>query len=347
MRKNLTITLFCIALQCLSLAGLYAKKAYLTMQWESCKKNEAVFYYEVPSKTVDRIYNITVYYSDDVMYCQGSFNDEEVSKSARNGVFTYYFRTGKLMCKGSFTEGEKSGHWEIYYSEGGMERAGVYEDNNQVGKWLYYDKDQNITDTVDVVPQNYTGEFIKYYKGKISDKTNYANGKFHGLSEEYFYDGTLSSRGEYDSNKRINEWVFYHKNGNIASRTIFGKDERVDSVYYFNEEGVLQTDPIDTAYIYKRAGFSDNEIQKIIGKNLMYPPLAVEYGIQGRIMVQFVIKADGSVRNVKCIDDIKLDFGMEEECIKVINEHFKFSPHKFFNTPSSVKYKMPIKFRLM
>lgn len=346
--RIIKITFLCIALQCFSFVGLYANRAYLDMQWESCKKRNAVFVYETADETfINGTYYVPIYYTDGTLYCEGSFSTKEVSYNTRNGKFTYYFRTGKIMCEGSFEAGAKTGLWTIYYKQGGKERVGEYKNNSKVGKWIYYNEEQEATDTIDIVPENYTGAFIRtFINGQISSKSNYTNGTLHGLHEDYFRNGFLSSKGEYDSGKKINEWNFYHKNGNKAARILYGKNERIDSVFYFNEEGIPETALIDTAYISKCPDYKDNQIQQIIGKNLVYPSLAVEYGIMGKIMIEFIIKSDGTVYGVKSIDDIKLDFGMEEECIRVVKDNFIFSPFKIYNTNSSIKYRIPIKFRL-
>jgi antitoxin component YwqK of YwqJK toxin-antitoxin module len=345
MRKHLITILSCIALQCLSFAGLYAKRVYLNQQWETSSKNGGLFYYEKPDKNDDGIYPITIFYNDDIKYCEGVFNNRSVSFDARNGEFSYYFRTGKPMCRGSFANGKKNGYWEIYYPTGGKERTGNYANGKKEGDWLIYDASQNIVDTVVMVPEGYTGVFITYNKGRVEEKTNYVNGVGYGLQETFYNNGNLMSKGNLDSGERVGPWDFYYKSGTLASHIVFSEFNRIDSIFYFEESGEPVTTPIDTAHAFAPACL-DNP-QYTIAKNLMYPPLAVENGVQGKASFTFIFNPDGSITNVRCIDDIKLDFGLEEECFKVIGKAFKCSPNKMFNIPTRVKIGLPVKFRLM
>lgn len=318
------------------------------MVWESCKKREAVFYYEKPDNVASREIPISIYYKyEDKLYCKGSFSSVEVSKESCNGKFTYYFTSGNVMCEGEYQNGDKTGYWKIYYKEGGVEREGLYKDGTKIGLWLNYAQGKTIADTTLHYGPDYTGEAIQKNKnGSIREKAWYVNGTYHGKYENYNSTGGLLYTGNYDDGLKINEWVFYHSENIVAAKVYYGKNETIDSVFFFNEDGSISTEQIDTATICKHPEMSDNIRQSIIVNNLIYPAVAIENAIQGQVLVQFTVRSDGSIDNVKCINDIKLDFGLEEECIRVVKTNFKFKPHKICNVKTAIRYNMPIKFRL-
>ena len=81
-----------------------------------------------------------------------------------------------------------------------------------------------------------------------------------------------------------------------------------------------------------------------IGKNIVYPRMAKESGISGRVFVGFVVEKDGSVTDVKILRGI--GGGCDEEAIRVIKTMPKWKPGKQRGKAVRVAYRMPIKFTL-
>ena len=86
------------------------------------------------------------------------------------------------------------------------------------------------------------------------------------------------------------------------------------------------------------------ELMKYIGKNLRYPAIAQENGIQGRVICQFVVGKDGQVRDVVVVRT--LDPSCDKEAIRVLSGMHKWIPGKQNGKAVSVKYTVPIVFRL-
>ena len=101
--------------------------------------------------------------------------------------------------------------------------------------------------------------------------------------------------------------------------------------------------------VEKRAEFPGGEqaLYQFIAKSINYPQLAIENGISGRIMVQFVVEKDGSISNVKIPEQHrKLGFGLEEEAIRVVKLMPKWKPGTQSGKPVRIKYILPIVFNL-
>ena len=62
--------------------------------------------------------------------------------------------------------------------------------------------------------------------------------------------------------------------------------------------------------------FPGGNVQKWISKNVKYPVLAMENGIQGKVFVQFVIERDGSITDVKVVRGV--DSSLDKEAIRVV-----------------------------
>ncbi|HCS19357.1 MAG TPA: hypothetical protein DIW47_02145 [Bacteroidetes bacterium] len=76
---------------------------------------------------------------------------------------------------------------------------------------------------------------------------------------------------------------------------------------------------------------------------LVYPPLAIENGIQGKVMVTFVIEKDGSLSNIAILSK-RVGWGIEDEAIRVVKTMPRWSPGENNFRPVRVRINLPIKF---
>ncbi len=87
-----------------------------------------------------------------------------------------------------------------------------------------------------------------------------------------------------------------------------------------------------------------SQLYVYLQKNVKYPPIAKESGIQGRVFVNFVVEKDGSISNVKVLRGI--GGGCDEEAIRVVKSMPKWKPGKQRGKPVRVSFNLPIKFTL-
>ena len=81
-----------------------------------------------------------------------------------------------------------------------------------------------------------------------------------------------------------------------------------------------------------------------IQQNLKYPQEAKEAGIQGKVYLEFVVDADGSLTNIKAIKGI--GSGCDEEAVRVLQQAPKWNPGLVAGIPSKVKMVLPITYKL-
>lgn len=85
-------------------------------------------------------------------------------------------------------------------------------------------------------------------------------------------------------------------------------------------------------------------MQTYIAKNIKYPDVALENGIEGTVTVEFVVDRDGSIKDVKVLKDPGGGLGKEAE--RVIKSMPKWKPGKQRDTAVKVKMRAPVRFRL-
>ena len=93
--------------------------------------------------------------------------------------------------------------------------------------------------------------------------------------------------------------------------------------------------------------FPDGGLQgllKFLAKNIKYPVIAQENGIQGRVVCAFVVNKDGSIVDIEVLRGV--DPSLDKEAVRVLGTMPKWKPGKQRGKPVRVKYTVPVMFRL-
>ena len=88
----------------------------------------------------------------------------------------------------------------------------------------------------------------------------------------------------------------------------------------------------------------DAALMKYIDSHLQYPPTAMENGIQGRVIVQFVVTKTGKIGDVKVVRGV--DSALDAEAVRVVKTFPDFIPGRSNGKPVNTWYTLPITFRL-
>lgn len=86
------------------------------------------------------------------------------------------------------------------------------------------------------------------------------------------------------------------------------------------------------------------ELLQYIAKNLRYPTISQENGIQGRVILRFVVSADGSVQDIQVLRS--LDPYCDKEAVRVVSTLPKWIPGRQNGRNVPVYYTLPIQFKL-
>jgi TonB family protein len=145
------------------------------------------------------------------------------------------------------------------------------------------------------------------------------------------------------------------------SDTIQKEQQLIDSKYvtcYFtppvitcyNTDVVEQEVEVDTTAIYDHVeqmpSFpgGDKALYKWFETNLKYPDASIKDSIQGRVVVRFVVRKDGSISDVEILRS--LDPSCDKEAVRVIKNMPKWIPGKQNGKNVDVYFTLPILFKL-
>ncbi len=113
------------------------------------------------------------------------------------------------------------------------------------------------------------------------------------------------------------------------------------------EEETVEEEAIPFQLVEEKPSFNGgdaNEFSKWVNSKLVYPEIAKENGVQGRVTLQFTVNADGTVTNVKVLRGV--DSSLDKEAVRVVSSSPKWKPGKQRDRAVKVTYTFPVIFQL-
>jgi TonB family protein len=250
------------------------------------------------------------------MICKSTTNI--VGKLKFEGTQVVFFPNGRRMQITNYLNGQISGDVLNYYPNGKLCTVKIYSPGKRPFLKQYNDS------TGIVLAENGNGKWMKF--DDVPFKNPYVEGNVvNGIEEGEW-------RGKENDTIDI---VRVYKNGEITS----SKD--VDK----SGAEVQSRSKIFTS-VEKMPEFPGglDQFYKFLGRTLNYPYLAKRNGVQGRVIVAFVVEKDGSLSDIKVIKGI--GDGCDEEAVRIIGLSPHWSPAAQNGRPVRVAYSLPITFTL-
>ena len=113
------------------------------------------------------------------------------------------------------------------------------------------------------------------------------------------------------------------------------------------EEETVEEEAIPFQLVEEKPSFQGgdaNQFSKWVNSKLVYPEIAKENGVQGRVTLQFTVNADGTVSNVKVLRGV--DPALDKEAVGVVSMSPKWKPGKQRDRAVKVTYTFPVIFQL-
>ncbi len=85
-------------------------------------------------------------------------------------------------------------------------------------------------------------------------------------------------------------------------------------------------------------------LMQYLSDNIKYPVVAQENGVQGRVVVSFVVERDGSITDVRVVRSV--DPSLDREATRVVSAMPNWIPGKQNGSAVRVKYNVPVSFKL-
>ena len=195
----------------------------------------------------------------------------------------------------------------------------------------------------DIIEKHYLG--FQYVKAKFYQTYSTAELLFSIEDEDYIIPVKLVKK-DLGARKRF-EALHLSKGDTLVIKGRVARI-RVDGDYYNGLEDAEIIDkkeqPMELDIEPSFKGGDKSAFTEWVNSQLHYPKVAKENGIQGRITLQFTIRADGSVTNVKVLRGV--DSELDKEAVRVVSKSPKWTPGYSAGKPVDVDYTFPVIFQL-
>jgi TonB family protein len=187
-------------------------------------------------------------------------------------------------------------------------------------------------------------EKVYFKAGPIKTQKEYANykdRKLDGRLKEWFESGQLRKDIEYKDGKKHGALFTYWANGKLKRADKYANDELVEGKCMTSEGRDM------TYYVYERlpefpGGI--NQLVQYLRKELKYPKNANRAGIEGRVLVGFIVNKDGTISDIKIVQSVYKE--LDEEAMRLVRKMPKWESGMEDGEAVRVAFHLPIHFQL-
>ena len=207
--------------------------------------------------------------------------------------------------------------------------------------------------------------FEMVWKGPLKVNPNYTREIFNGVGghftvRDYYIGGAYQMIGDYQSIEpeiEDGEFLFFHANGQISHKGNYKNGELVGDWSIYNRAGELtnkvnydfdindtgKASP-ETAVIDEVAEFIGQDFSAYLASEIVYPPRAYKYLVQGKVYVQFLINEDGSVSKALVVRGRDKD--LNKESLRIIRNLPVWKPARKDGKPVPMAITCPVVFTI-
>lgn len=158
---------------------------------------------------------------------------------------------------------------------------------------------------------------------------------------------TILFIGQYTDGLIKNERGVWVSDSNIESADVLSyrhdEAEKV-SAQQMNKNGQAEDHVYDIVEQMPSFPGGISQAMLFIQISLRYPAVAKKEGIQGRVILTFVVETDGRLTDIKVAKSISPS--LDEEAVRIVKSMPKWIPGKQNGIPVRVRYTLPVSFRL-
>ncbi len=157
------------------------------------------------------------------------------------------------------------------------------------------------------------------------------------MAEKYANMAITANKSYNDADALLTD--IYNYNGNNMG-TVYQADDILYDKKSPKSKGVIY-DVVDQMPSFPGGNAA---LMEYLSKNVKYPVVAQKNGVDGRVVVSFVVECDGFITDVNIIKSV--DPSLDREAVRVVSSMPKWNPGKKNGSAVCVKYRLPIAFRI-
>ncbi|MEJ8757566.1 TonB family protein [Pontibacter sp. H259] len=227
-------------------------------------------------------------------------------------------------------------HTETNGSGGGIKTRFLKADNTKVSLYSYSSFEGDTTE--EILDGTYS---LWHSNGKLSEKGNYRNDSLDGKVNTWFESGQLSYEKFYVKGKLQDTLKGYYEDGTVRRIEIYQEGEMIKGNVFSKKGENLSYFP---AFVMPEFLGGENAMIAYVSSNLKYPKEALEVGLSGLVLVDFIVEKDGSIKSIEVIKSISDD--LDAEAIRVVRKMPRWKPGLNEGNLVPVRFILPVRFSI-
>ena len=176
----------------------------------------------------------------------------------------------------------------------------------------------------------------------------YIDGKYIGETPKYISNHVI---GEYDITIMTDGYESQTKRANIIeggeASLQFKLEEQTEEIEYFSDLDTEGDEAIPFQLVEEKPSFQGGDatvFTKWVNQRLIYPEIAKNKGVQGRVTLKFIVDRQGKVTDVSVLHSV--DPSLDKEAVRVVSMSPNWTPGRNKGKAVSVMYVYPVIFNL-
>lgn len=315
--KSFILTCFIVFTALVVQAQKTARVYYTSDEIATPDSSTADFYLDIQMHG-DTLYRYVEYSRAGVRRAEG-FANKAVPYLQRHREYTTYYPNLQKRSMGHYHANAPVGIWRKFYQNGNVEEVGVWVKNIRPNE----------------SPTRY--EVVTYADSVGQLLVEKGNGSF----TRYFLNGKIAEMGTYREGLKDSVWTGYFENG----------DRYYEETYL---AGILQSgksrDKEGRNYSYTivedPVSFRQGHLFKLLAGTIKYPPQAQRMGIQGIVMISFLVNQEGIINDLKV--HASPHASLTEEAVRALGlTSGGWKPAMLRGQIVAQRYRFPVPFTLL
>ncbi len=298
--------------------------AFLNKEWcEVDKKEDAAYVRLITGVNKERpVYIFRDFFVTGEPQMVGGSTSREFLRE--EGEFVWYFKeTKKLSRKGSYSKGQPTGTWYDFYRNGELQTEYIVLSEA--------DKTEQKLDT-----RIYSRRIINSWDSTGKKEVSDGNGLFIQRDKDYKTTGKVTIKNGFPDGI----WEIYDASGQKTEEQqyrdgIFIKGQHVGN-------GTAYT--YDTLSVRPEYPGGEMALNRFLARNIRYPRIAQEKGMQGTVILKFIVGTDGRISNITVCTSAGTP--LDNEASRVVSLMPVWKPGMRLGLVHAEEMNLPVRFTL-
>jgi len=163
----------------------------------------------------------------------------------------------------------------------------------------------------------------------------------NGKTRVWYKNGGLKFDLNYENRMFTGIIKSYWENGKLKRKDVYLRDSLISGACFDSTGVEIKHFPFS---VMPEFNGGERALMRFLSSRLMYPFNAQRLGIQGRVILQFVVAVDGEISDIRIVR--KVNDELDQEAIRVVKSMPRWKPGLIENEPVRVYFTLPIYFKL-